>query len=640
MFCTKCGAQLKDGAKFCGKCGAPVFAPVIQPQKAETVETPKTEAVKVDKKAQKAAAKEAKKAEKAAKKEAKKNGKKKHRGLKVLLVIFIILVVLVGAAGACWHFVIPQSTKEYVLLQKDLMDKNYDSAANRFYFSDKELADSQKEFGKYAKNYFKSGCDVADLFKGNYVLKTTRGNVGLSYDDKQKAFCGDPFTYSVSVMEPALAYGPVEASSDKYIEKVLKGFDEGDISYEFNAVLGSESNEKNNLEFEMSIKDGKLDEISKISVDDSSVKAEDYTRIKDGKVYITKLKVSQDYIDSAIDDYCSIINEFVPEIKAGTSTYSFSDKIQEWAVPDCYLQDYVQMLDYKSEFVSMRYTAELTCDKTQPVDVFDVDGDHIIIEADYTYHTALFGESWEDPHHCCILIRPYDDYNKIVFNADTYENMEYFNECLNDGMTYLEAYDELMCISNYTEDEGPFETDFNKYEMSDEIVEKYIKTLNDFVATKEGKNSTFMLVNIGIEYPLMICMMGDAHVDGTEGFIYDEEDDEIFDIGTFGEYGQFVYIPNEKIIYSTVSGPEFYYEDIIKMYGTIPTSLGRFEEDNNSFPTKYYYNGEEITQKEYTSKRNAIFNEYPFEYLEYVYYEDGYPTDKDTVERVFEECRK
>ena len=27
MFCTKCGAQLNDGARFCGVCGTPVSSP-------------------------------------------------------------------------------------------------------------------------------------------------------------------------------------------------------------------------------------------------------------------------------------------------------------------------------------------------------------------------------------------------------------------------------------------------------------------------------------------------------------------------------------------------------------------------------------------------------------------------------------
>ena len=49
MFCRKCGAKLKDSAKFCGKCGAPV-AIAVEPKKelvapAETVK-PMAPAVK------------------------------------------------------------------------------------------------------------------------------------------------------------------------------------------------------------------------------------------------------------------------------------------------------------------------------------------------------------------------------------------------------------------------------------------------------------------------------------------------------------------------------------------------------------------------------------------------------------------
>ena len=36
MFCTKCGSQLAEGARFCSRCGAPVAQPVAQP----AVQTP------------------------------------------------------------------------------------------------------------------------------------------------------------------------------------------------------------------------------------------------------------------------------------------------------------------------------------------------------------------------------------------------------------------------------------------------------------------------------------------------------------------------------------------------------------------------------------------------------------------------
>lgn len=37
MFCSKCGAQLQDGAKFCPSCGAPAgaTAPMQQPQQPQ-----------------------------------------------------------------------------------------------------------------------------------------------------------------------------------------------------------------------------------------------------------------------------------------------------------------------------------------------------------------------------------------------------------------------------------------------------------------------------------------------------------------------------------------------------------------------------------------------------------------------------
>jgi VWFA-related protein len=47
MFCSKCGAQLKDDARFCAKCGAPVKmkAPVENNAKTEIIQEPKLDTV-------------------------------------------------------------------------------------------------------------------------------------------------------------------------------------------------------------------------------------------------------------------------------------------------------------------------------------------------------------------------------------------------------------------------------------------------------------------------------------------------------------------------------------------------------------------------------------------------------------------
>ena len=38
MFCTQCGSQIKDNAKFCSKCGARVGGEPVQPQPQQTEE--------------------------------------------------------------------------------------------------------------------------------------------------------------------------------------------------------------------------------------------------------------------------------------------------------------------------------------------------------------------------------------------------------------------------------------------------------------------------------------------------------------------------------------------------------------------------------------------------------------------------
>ena len=53
MFCTKCGNQIKDGFKFCPKCGTPVYVEKIQQsgfkEGAHNQELKKTEDIKEEK---------------------------------------------------------------------------------------------------------------------------------------------------------------------------------------------------------------------------------------------------------------------------------------------------------------------------------------------------------------------------------------------------------------------------------------------------------------------------------------------------------------------------------------------------------------------------------------------------------------
>lgn len=88
MFCTKCGSQIVDGAKFCNKCGSAVVIPNANPE-------PKVE-VKLEPKAE---AKPEPKVE--VKKEAKPDKKDKEKKTPVALVILIIILALifVGLSG-------------------------------------------------------------------------------------------------------------------------------------------------------------------------------------------------------------------------------------------------------------------------------------------------------------------------------------------------------------------------------------------------------------------------------------------------------------------------------------------------------------------------------------------------------------
>lgn len=709
MFCTKCGAPLLDGAKFCVKCGNPVAQPVVKPVEEpvvkpteepvvkpaeepvvkpaeepvvtpaeEPVVTPTEEPVRTviaepvqtvkyvsepatpDKKADKAqkktvraekkATKAARKAEKAAKKaakEAKKANKKKHTGLKVVLVIFIFLVLLAGAAGVCWHFVIPQSTKDYIFLQRELMNKEYSTAAEHFVFSDKDLAKDKDGFIEYIRDNFRSGCELKDLLDANYVLKTSDGEKDLTYDDKAGKFGGDQFTYSFKVLEPKLALGKGGSLDDPYVESTVSGFLSDECTYEFNAILGDDLTEKtNNVEVTLSIKNGEIDDIEDVCAEADDVDPEEFVSVEDGKLIFGKLLVDDEYVKRLADNYCEFITDFSPSAKKGVSTEDFLKKYKGTIVTENYYTDYDNFLQEKSILQLMEYNIDLTNESIEPVGVFDVNDSCFIFTGSFLNKVSMYGETEENHQNSYLIVRPYDSIGQVVFNADSYEKMEYYNDRLDEGMDYFEALDELL---KYIGADAVVEEEFindvrendGKYDLTDEIIGEYSKALGKFSKAGEGTSEVkFKLANIGEKYPLMVCITGDSHADSAKVFIYDEKKKQVVDLGYYGEFGQFSYIPGAHIIYTSGGGMGYYYEGFYEVSGSDVKTLGVFAEDTNQTPSVFYIDDKETTDKNYLSERNNLYNNYPMEAVESIYYSECYEVNEDYFEQVFEECTR
>ncbi|MCC8026258.1 MAG: zinc ribbon domain-containing protein [Clostridium sp.] len=106
MFCPKCGAQLKDGAKFCSKCGSGIGAsPAPEPKEQQKTKRQEAQAVRP------AASVKKQEAATQTPPPPKKNA---HTGLIIALLVILLALVLAGGAGA-YYFL--NSNKDEALLE-------------------------------------------------------------------------------------------------------------------------------------------------------------------------------------------------------------------------------------------------------------------------------------------------------------------------------------------------------------------------------------------------------------------------------------------------------------------------------------------------------------------------------------------
>lgn len=103
MFCTNCGKELSDTAKFCTGCGTKVEASPVAEAASVAEASPVAETVPFVEATREEPSKKGKK-EKKAKKEKVKKEKTKKSGGKVAAIIIVLVVLLGGGAAAGWYF--------------------------------------------------------------------------------------------------------------------------------------------------------------------------------------------------------------------------------------------------------------------------------------------------------------------------------------------------------------------------------------------------------------------------------------------------------------------------------------------------------------------------------------------------------
>ena len=112
MFCTKCGAQIDDNAKFCSKCGAPAHMPEIQTESTPMV-FPAVEE-------QDCRMPEGSSPQKDTIEQAKKPG----NGKLIALLLTVIILLIGGIGGGAWYFLGQHESGEDFREEDDDGDKD------------------------------------------------------------------------------------------------------------------------------------------------------------------------------------------------------------------------------------------------------------------------------------------------------------------------------------------------------------------------------------------------------------------------------------------------------------------------------------------------------------------------------------
>lgn len=147
------------------------------------------------------------------------------------------------------------------------------------------------------------------------------------------------------------------------------------------------------------------------------------------------------------------------------------------------------------------------------------------------------------------------------------------------------------------------------YFTLDEIMEKYVEYLKLVYEDRTTDSLRYYLAYINAdEVPELLYMEDSSHLSGVHVCVCDKNGD-IYDVGEFGEYGNFSYLPKSGKILSYYMNSGCYFSDFYKLEGCSIRDLAYFEIDSDSEgdnTTRYYVDGDEVDQETYSSKYNLV----------------------------------
>ncbi|MCR4788413.1 MAG: zinc ribbon domain-containing protein [Lachnospiraceae bacterium] len=644
MRCSNCGNEIPDGSLFCIRCGTKLEESGKETNKKERkkkepkVKEPKVKEPKV---------KEPKVKEPKAKKE-KEPGKKKHTGLKIFLVLIILLLIIAAGAVASWIYVIPQPVKEYVFLNKDLMQGNYEAVPGYFEFSNPAIAEDSAGFTAFAKEHFAGGigfADLKDLYGQKFFLKNTAGSTyELKYDDQNQRFKGDMFTYSFVIEEPALVYPDEEPDSanSRYIKRQMYGFMTDSVDHECNVTLGNDKTESTNtLKLTIGLENGKISDVLSCSIDNDKYDAKDFYKIKGNSVFINALVVDEAYARDVCSTYAAFTGDLVKNACDGVKFDDFVSKYEGKFIPELYKDDYEYYYVDRDFYDMYEYVLSLKFDKLHDLPLFDVDSNSLVIGGFYkgTIKTIMDDEVIDQDSY--ILIRPYDSKDCFVMNSSMKEDVSVLGDKLDEGLSYEDAMTQAY-LALYSETENAITpAEINELvtaavsNLTSDEKEAYLDALSDYERQPGHIASPrFTFVDINSDYPLMICTDGDEHECTSHIYQYDGKTKRVYDLGECGEYGELLIDTKEGIIATYTGNMGYYMLDYYFIYNTEVNHEVELTVDDRDRKTVYTSKGEEIKESEFNEIVDDYEKAYPESEMLKLTYADAYDITDDNLKNI------
>ncbi len=668
MRCSKCGNEIPDGSVFCIRCGAKLepAAPGgatadakvdAKAAKKEAKEAKKAlkeakanaKSAKKEEKEAKANAKSAKKEEKEAKRIAKGKKVKKHTGLKVFLVFLILILLIAGGAVASWFYVIPQSTKDFLFLNREINKGNYEAVPAYFTFSDKAISSDSSHFAEYASENIVSGLDikdVPDIWNGRYELYDNSGApIILTYDDKSGKFDGDQFTYSFNIMEPILIK-PESAPSkedDRYAKKHVAGFKTDSFNYECDVTLGNDATTQSNmLKVKLSLKDGAIDKIESCSIDNDAYNAADFVEVKNNTLYVKALVVDEDYAKDICTTFADFTNKLTKSACKGISYEEYIAQFEGRVIPELYKDDYDYYYGDREFYNSYEYDISLSFDHLNELPLYHVEDASLIISAYFKGRIKSILDEEIIDQDSYILVRPYESRDCFVMNSSVERDMQVLGEKLDEGLGYADAmtavyYDIYKdAATEAPSDEEPTDVSAATADLTTEEKEAYLDALTEYSDRDDHAfTPKFTFADIGQDYPLMICTDGDYHVSTSYIYQYDPVRKRVVELGAFGEFGEVSIDCREGMIMTYCGNMGYYMLDYYLVDNArVDHEVELTIEEFGGQKTKYTSKGESITEKEFNEIVSEYEEAYPESEMTLFLYKDAYEINDENIKNI------